>query len=156
MLIAATDKHFSDLIEGVPPVGHTLATGGIESPEILQMLRVLAAQVSARFVPAAWLIVENNEVIGMCSLKAPPSADGAADIGYGIAETQRGRGCGGRGIAEIVAWARTEPLINTLTAETSINNTPSQSVLKRNGFEHTGNRLDDEDGMLLCWRLSVQ
>lgn len=156
MLIAATDNHFSDLIKGIPPRGYSLAEGGIESAEILQMLRELAAKVSWSFVPAAWLLVENDEVVGMCSLKAAPSPDGSADLGYGIAETRRGRGCGGRGIAEVVAWARADARINMLTADTSINNIPSQCVLKRNGFRHTGNRVDNEDGMLLCWQLSVR
>ncbi len=155
MLIVATDKHFLDLVAGAAPNGFKMAPGGIESPEILQMLRELAASVSAHFAPAAWLIVEHNEVVGMCSVKAAPSADAAVDIGYGIAETRRGRGCAGRAVANVIAWARADTRINILTAETSIDNIPSQCVLKRNGFVHTGNRMDDEDGMLMCWHVYV-
>jgi DNA-directed RNA polymerase beta subunit len=40
--------------------------------------------------------------------------------------------------------------VTALTAETSTSNEPSQRVLARNGFVQVGERVDDEDGQLIC------
>ena len=39
-----------------------------------------------------------------------------------------------------------------VNAETSIDNIASQRVLERNGFARVGERVDEEDGPLYCWR----
>ncbi len=41
-------------------------------------------------------------------------------------------------------------------AETRTDNIASQRVLECNGFTRTGERLDEEDGVLLCWRVEMQ
>ncbi|ANB18513.1 GCN5-related N-acetyltransferase [Dokdonella koreensis DS-123] len=51
-----------------------------------------------------------------------------------------------------MTWACRTPGINALTAETGVDNAASQRVLVRNGFVQIGERLDDEDGALICWR----
>ena len=118
------------------------------------MLAGVAARVGESFSPASWLIVEDGEVVGMCSVTRPPS-EGVIDIGYGIAPTRQNRGCASRAIGDIVAWARTSPDVRAITAETGIANVASQRVLERNGFVRVGERVDDEDGPLICWRCSV-
>jgi len=115
------------------------------------MLADLAEVVRESFSPAAWLIVEDNEVVGLCSVKAPPSG-GVIDIGYGVAPTRQNRGIAGRAIGEIVAWARKVPQVRAVTAETTPANFASQRVLERNGFVKVGKRVDEEDGPVLCWR----
>jgi RimJ/RimL family protein N-acetyltransferase len=46
--------------------------------------------------------------------------------------------------------------VTALTAETSTSNEPSQRVLVRNGFVQVGERIDDEDGRLICWRCPAE
>ncbi|HWV61907.1 MAG TPA: hypothetical protein VN034_14685, partial [Sphingopyxis sp.] len=58
-------------------------------------------------------------------------------------------------IGEIVAWATGEPAVEAITAETSVANLPSERVLLRNGFGKVGERLDEQDGPLNCWRRDV-
>ena len=72
MLIEATDAHFADLIAGRVPQGLRVAEGGVETPRMLAMLRGLSAEVSESFQPNAWLIVEDGEVVGLCSLVRTP------------------------------------------------------------------------------------
>jgi RimJ/RimL family protein N-acetyltransferase len=115
------------------------------------MLADVAAGVRAVFAPASWLIVEQGEVVGLCSVTCPPRA-GVVDIGYGIAPSRQGLGIGTRAIGDVVRWARTRPDVTALTAETSPANIVSQRVLVRNGFLAVGERVDDEDGRLHCWR----
>ncbi|QGZ38468.1 acetyltransferase (GNAT) family protein [Pseudoduganella flava] len=154
MILATTAQDYEALLRGTAPRGLRLADTPIAPPEVLQMLADVAATVRATFEPASWLIVEDDVVVGMCSVTRPPEG-GVIDIGYGIAPGSQGRGSAGRAIAAIVAWARAEPAVHAITAETGIDNIASQKVLLRAGFATVGQRVDDEDGALLCWRCAT-
>jgi RimJ/RimL family protein N-acetyltransferase len=39
-----------------------------------------------------------------------------------------------------------------VSAETRVDNIASQRVLERNGFVQIGERVDAEDGPLICWQ----
>jgi len=155
MLIEATDAHFAALIAGRAPDGLTVAEGGVETPEVLAMLRALSAEVGESFQPNAWLIVEDGEVVGLTSLVRTPYVGDTVMIGYGVAASRRGRGIARRAVAELLAWARADWRVTTVTAETSIHNAASQRVLEANGFARTGQRTDEEDGELVCWAVGV-
>ena len=155
MLIEATDAHFAALIAGRAPDGLAVAEGGVETPEVLVMLRGLSAEVGESFQPNAWLIVEDGEVVGLTSLVRTPYVGDTVMIGYGVAASRRGRGIARRAVAELLAWARADWRVTTVTAETSIHNAASQRVLEANGFARTGQRTDEEDGELVCWAVGV-
>jgi RimJ/RimL family protein N-acetyltransferase len=155
MLIETTDAHFAALIAGAAPDGLKVAEGGVEGPEVLEMLRDLSATVGEAFTPNAWMMVEDGEVVGLCSLVRVPYVGDTVMIGYGVAESRRGRGIARRAVADLLDWARADGRVSTVTAETSIHNVPSQRVLEANGFERTGERIDEEDGELFCWRVGV-
>ncbi len=150
MDLEASDRDFAALIAGQGPRNLKLPDGNIERPEILAMLRDLANSIRPDFVPAGWLIVSEGEIVGLCSLVKPP-AGGTIFIGYGIAETRRRRGFASAGVSAVLAWARNDPRIDCVCAETAIDNLASQRVLERNGFVRTGRRDDAEDGEMVCW-----
>jgi RimJ/RimL family protein N-acetyltransferase len=150
MLLPLEDEDFTILLNGCSPAGWKLPDGSIESPEVLDMLRSLAQSIRQIFSPAAWLIVSVEEIVGMCSLVQPPS-DGGIDIGYGIAEARWQRGFASDGIGALVKWAQNDVRINSVRAEPSAHNLPSQRVLERNTFARIGMRTDHEDGdLVLC------
>lgn len=151
MILETTKDDYARLIQGYAPRNLNLADTPIAPPEILQMLSGVADRVWAIFSPASWLIVEDNEVIGLCSISRPPER-GLVDIGYGIAPSRRGRGSARRAVGDIVAWAKDCTNVIALTADTSTTNLASQRVLERNGFVRIGERIDKEDGPLICWR----
>jgi RimJ/RimL family protein N-acetyltransferase len=154
MIVEARDEDFAALLRGAAPGDFRLPEEPLESPEVLGMLRDLAGGIRPRFSPCAWLIVEDNEVVGLCSIVAPPTP-GAIQIGYGVTSSRRRRGVATRAIAALAAWAAADPRVLALKAETSVHNGPSQRALERNGFEKTGDRSDPEDGDLFCWTLNV-
>ena len=154
MIIETEAADYAALLDGRAPRGLTLADSPIAPPEILQMLAGLAERVSATFAPASWLIVEDGEFVGLCSITRPPE-DGSVDIGYGIAPDHQRRGIATRAIGAIVEWARGVPNVSAITAETAVDNIASQLVLMRNGFERTSERVDVEDGPLFGWRCAV-
>ncbi len=155
MLIEATDAHFAALLAGESPDGLAVAEGGVEAPEVLAMLRALSSEVGESFHPNAWMIVEDGEVVGLTSLVRPPYVGDTVMIGYGVAASRRRRGIARRAVANLLAWARSDHRVTTVTAETSIHNAPSQRVLEANGFARTGEREDEEDGPLFCWSVGV-
>jgi RimJ/RimL family protein N-acetyltransferase len=155
MLVEATDEIFEKLIAGDMLPGLAVAEGGLASADILQMLRGVAAEVRAAFAPAAFLMVEMGEAVGMLSLLHAPTEEGVVDIGYGVAESRRGRGMGRRAVWELLMWARERNGLVAVTAETAVANVVSQLVLERNGFARVGMRTDVEDGDLICWRAEL-
>lgn len=108
------------------------------------------SRVARPATPSAWLIVEGGEVVGLCAITRPP-VDGFVDIGYGIAPTRQGSSAATRAVARVVAWADGDSRVRRLTAEIAVDNVASQRVLERNGFLRCGERVDPEDGALLCW-----
>ena len=142
------------LAQGFAPPGAGLPEGGIETPEILAMLRDLAATISPDFEPAAWLVLAGGEIVGLLSLVKPP-ANAIITIGYGVAPARRGRGHATAAVRALCEWARQDARVAEVLAETGENNQPSQQVLAANGFACTGRRDDPDDGPLLCWSLTV-
>jgi len=150
MIVESTAADYAALLTNCAPRGYQLADSAIAPPEVIEMLANVAATVREHFTPASWLIVEDDEIVGLCSITRPP-VEGVIDIGYGVAPSRQGRGAATRAIRDIVAWASTQPEVAGITAETSISNPASQRVLAANGFSRIGERLDEEDGQLICW-----
>lgn len=155
MILEATADDFSSMLKGGAPRDLSLVSDSAVAPqEVLQMLSVLSNQIRSEFAPSAWMMVEDNEWVGLCSIVCAPS-DGEVRLGYGVAPTKQGRGVARRGIKNIVEWAICDPRVRRLAAETNVDNIPSQRVLECNGFVNVGERTDAEDGQLICWQIST-
>lgn len=155
MLIALDDAAFAALNEGVSLAGFTVIDGNVAPPQVLQMLRDLAAAIRPTFDPCVWTMVEEAQVLGLLSLVKPPQGDGVIEIGYGVADLAQGRGVCGRAVADLIRWARDDDRVSVIRAETGLANSASQRVLERNGFTVIRQRTDAEDGELLVWERAV-
>jgi RimJ/RimL family protein N-acetyltransferase len=142
------------LVEGRSPDGLMLPPEGIADPDVLEMLRGLANSIRPAFRPACWMMVEDDEIVGLCSIVKQPS-DRGVDIGYGVSPGRRGLGFASAAVGALLAWGRDDERLLCIRAETSIDNIPSQRVLQRNGFDRVGERVDEEDGRLICWSAST-
>ncbi|HEY0594761.1 GNAT family N-acetyltransferase [Sphingopyxis sp.] len=154
MIVETTSEDYASLIRGRAPGTYTLADTPIAPPPVLVMLAGVAETVRCTFAPASWLIVDGNEIVGLCSVTRPPE-NGIIDIGYGIAPSRQGRGFATGAIADVVSWAVRRAEVSAVTAETGIENFASQKVLERNGFARIGERYDEEDGPLISWLRST-
>ncbi|MBY5334073.1 GNAT family N-acetyltransferase [Rhizobium leguminosarum] len=151
MIIELISSDFDALLKGIAPRHvHLVQDSAIAPPEVLAMLNRLATDVGANFSPSAWMIVEDDEIVGLCSVIKVPQ-DGKIHIGYGVAPSRQGRGCTTRAIGQLLVWARNDPRVSLVSAETGVENIASQRVLERNGFIRIGERIDAEDGPLICW-----
>ncbi len=152
MIIELNATDYDAILKGIAPGDLRLVPDSeIAPPEVLGMLAGLAATIRAEFSPSAWMMVEDGEIVGLCSVVRPPK-DGDIHIGYGVAPTRQGRGYTTRAIGQVLEWGRNDPRVALISAETGVGNIASQRVLERNGFVRTGERIDAEDGPLFCWQ----
>jgi RimJ/RimL family protein N-acetyltransferase len=155
MIIEATASDFDALLGARAPRNLQLVPDSAIAPaDVLKMLSNLAGEIHNGFAPSAWMIAEDGEVVGLCSVARMP-VDGELHIGYGIAPSRQGTGAATRAIAALVQWARTDTRVSRITADTAIENIASQRVLERNGFSQVDERIDPEDGRLICWELRI-
>ncbi|MGC2484857.1 MAG: GNAT family N-acetyltransferase [Acidimicrobiales bacterium] len=102
---------------------------------------------------ASWLIVVDGLISGTIGFKGAPSAERAAEIGYGVVRSQWGRGVASSALAQLLELLEGRSL--NLYAETTLENLASQAVLTKAGFARVSERYDTHDGDLLVWRRHV-
>lgn len=120
MIIELTTRDFEALLKGIAPRHLRLVQdSAIAPPEILEMLNRLATEISAEFSPSAWMIVEDGEIVGLCSIVRVPQ-EGNIHIGYGVAPSRQGLGCTARAIGQLLEWARNDPRVALISAETGL------------------------------------
>lgn len=83
-----------------------------------------------------WLIIKKSDrvVVGSADFKNAPSKDGIVEIGYGLGKKFEGMGYMYETVTAMTEWAFSEPNIKKITAETELDNIPSQNLLKRCHF----------------------
>ncbi len=142
---------YEKLARGEAPSGLRLPEGGIDTPEVLSLLR----DVAQRLGPdgGAWLVEADGMVAGLCGFKAPPR-DGIAEIGYGTVPALRGRGIATAAVRAMVGEARRGGL-TALTAATGTGNPASARVLEKAAFDRTGRQDDLTDRPRDLWRCEV-
>ncbi|RKN48289.1 GNAT family N-acetyltransferase [Micromonospora endolithica] len=82
------------------------------------------------------LLDDDGTVLGRFNLV--DIADGAAELGYRVAERAAGRGLATEGVRRTCALARAGYGLTRLTAETTLDNPASRAVLRRTGFVAVG------------------
>lgn len=87
------------------------------------------------------LVDDDGQVLGRFNLV--DVADGAADLGYRVAERATGRGVATTGIRQVCDLARDAYGLIRLTAAATRDNTASLTVLRRAGFTPVGEVLLD-------------
>lgn len=143
---------FRRLAAGEPPEpGLALPDPGLAPPEVLAMLSGIADALRPKIDPNAWMVLDGARIVALCSITRLTET-GVPMIGYGTAPGEEGRGAATAAVAGVLAWARTDPRVHAVGAETGVDNLASQRVLERNGFSVVGERVDAEDGLLLCWQ----
>jgi ribosomal-protein-alanine N-acetyltransferase len=102
----------------------------------------------------AWYVMADNLVVGTAGYKGPPTPAGEVEIGYAVVPSAQRRGHGTAATAVLVARAFRDTRVTAVLAETLPSLPASQKVLLTNGFDLVGNRVDPEEGDVLCFRRS--
>ena len=87
---------------------------------------------------AVWMIeLKDGTHIGELCFKGL-SANGIAEIGYGISEEYHNNGYASETVKAILEWAFSHPEVKAVEAETDNDNTASKRVLEKCGFVLNG------------------
>jgi [ribosomal protein S5]-alanine N-acetyltransferase len=95
-------------------------------------------------------------VIGTCGFKGPPGADGMVEIAYGIAPEHQGKGYATEAAAALVSYAFSNAQVCLVRAHTLPEPNASTRVLTKCGFQHVGEVIDPEDGLVWRWDKSSE
>ena len=95
----------------------------------------------------------NLLAVGQLGTMGDLSSEGTFEIGYGFNPEACGQGFATEAVGALAAHLLAGPLVNALTAETSVDNPASGRVLEKNGFSRTGTSWNEDDGDLVTWRL---
>ncbi|MFJ6756244.1 GNAT family N-acetyltransferase [Streptomyces sp. NPDC091273] len=124
-----------DWIAGYPLPGSKFAAGGFG--------RRTADQMRHGFGMYQLVRASDGLVIGEMGFHAPPSG-GVVEVGFGLAESCRGAGYATEALTELVRWAFSQAGVDQVVGRTMADNTPSQGVLTRTGFQHVSRDGDIE------------
>ena len=94
-------------------------------------------------------LATTGEAVGGIGFVHPPEG-GAAEVGYGLAESVRGRGYATEALLALVDLAGHEGA-EVVVAMTAVDNVASQRVLERCGFERGEVLHGGEDGPMIAW-----
>ncbi|MFE5790974.1 GNAT family N-acetyltransferase [Streptomyces sp. NPDC056503] len=99
------------------------------------------------------LVAEGGAIVGRVNLV--DVADGAAELGYRIAESATGRGLATRGVLEVCRLAVEEYGLRRLYAGASPDNLASRAVLARVGFGAVGSVAMDSGESGIAYELDL-
>ncbi|WP_247233219.1 GNAT family N-acetyltransferase [Telluribacter sp. SYSU D00476] len=102
------------------------------------------------------LYVPDNMLIGSCGYKGEPDAEGVVEIGYEIRPSHRERGLATEAARGLIDHAFAHDSVRKVIAHTLSEESPSTSILKKLGFERTGDIQDPDDGIIWRWELAKQ
>ena len=90
---------------------------------------------------------ENGAVVGTGGFKGPP-AEGVVEIAYGVAPEHQNKGYATEVAAALVGYAFAFGEVNVVRAHTLPDAVASKRVLAKCGFDHVGDVVDPEDGLV--------
>ena len=104
--------------------------------QFAERLAALLAEQEAGIGAFYVLVADNGSVLGRFNLIF--AEDGAAELGYRVAQDVAGRGVATATVRELCELAATRHSLRTLRAATSLDNAASQKVLTKAGFIPAG------------------
>jgi ribosomal-protein-alanine N-acetyltransferase len=124
--------------------------------EFLDALGSFIDSRNARPAEEQWIFLvldaATDRVVGEIGAKGPPTAAGELEVGYGIAESQRGRAFATGALSAFIEVAFAHDGVRCLTAESLASNAASCRVLEKCGFLRAGTGTSPQGG-LIQWRL---
>lgn len=88
---------------------------------------------------------------GGVGFKGPPDKRGMVEIGYSILPEFEGQGLATEMVAGMVQWAKQQPEVKHIEAETNIDNEASIRVLEKNSFICAGAGLEPNTIRFVYW-----
>ena len=151
-LVLLDPEHARALAAGIEHNGHHWADGYPLGSSLLRAELTAAADALRRPLGefGTYQVIRRADgyVIGDVGFMGPPDATGAVSVGCAIAPYEREQGYATEALSAVLAWAREQPGLTCVLADTTRSNLASQRLLERVGLHRIG-----EDGELLYYML---
>jgi len=100
-----------------------------------------------------WIVIEktSRKIVAELGFKGAPNRMGEIEIGYGTMYQYRGKGYMTEAVGGMIQWARKQPGVKWILAETEETNLPSIRIMEKNEFS-----LFDKKDNMLWWRIAVR
>jgi len=133
--------------------------GRIIAPDVKEMVinftlpKIKKAGAANYLFYTFWIVVEKTSKIIVAELgfKGEPNEKAEVEIGYGTMPGQRGKGFMTEAVGGIIEWARAQPAIKYILAETDEKNIASVKIVRKNNFQ-----LIKQKGKMIWWKISVK
>lgn len=141
------------LVSGAVEIGGNAIVPGALPPDFIL---AGASKALSEGKPQLWhspwlfLISGPGAAVGTGGFKGAP-AHGRVEIGFGVAESCRGRGYATQAILCLVEIARSQDHVNEVYAQCAISNVASRRVIEKCGFSHIGQQTTEADGLVDQW-----
>jgi [ribosomal protein S5]-alanine N-acetyltransferase len=127
-------------------------SSGDVSPQWLARLRAAASEPADPWTYGFGVVhPDGGSVIGSVGFKGPPDADGTVEVAYGIVPDFRGNGYATEAASAAVEFAFATGRVSVVRAHTLPTPNASTRVLAKCGFQHVGEVVDPEDGLVWRW-----
>jgi RimJ/RimL family protein N-acetyltransferase len=94
-----------------------------------------------------WMVATNTrDIIGSASFHGPPNEDGMMEIGLGVYPSFHRQGFATEALIGMWSWVIDQPGVHTLRYTVDPLNEASVGVIRKLGFTHMGQQIDEEDG----------
>jgi RimJ/RimL family protein N-acetyltransferase len=97
---------------------------------------------------------ESGAVVGSAGFKGPPGDEGVVEIAYAVEPEHQGKGFATEAAQALVAYAFSSGQVRTVRAHTLPQANASTRVLTKCGFQHLGEVIDPEDGLVYRWEFA--
>lgn len=108
----------------------------------------------------ALVLRESDAMVGYAGFHGPPGSNAldkadAVELGYTVFEPFRRRGYAVEAARVLMDWAHEQHGIRTFVASVSPDNEPSLALVRKLGFVHVGEQIDEVDGRELVFELKA-
>lgn len=155
-----------DIAEAIRELGADIEPGCLDGDDVAffrRRLRELAEDpgIQPWTVRAIVLREPVPTMIGHIGFHGPPGVNGpgtagAVEIGYTVFPPARGLGYATEAASALIEWAGRSHGIRHFIASVAPGNAPSEAIVAKLGFAHTGERWDEEDGLEYVYEMVLQ
>jgi RimJ/RimL family protein N-acetyltransferase len=122
----------------------------------LRLGQMVEEPESQRWLVRALVRRRDGVMVGHAGFHGPPGSHGlapdAAELGYTVFPSYRGRGYATEAAVALMEWAEGEGA-RRFVASVAPGNEPSLAIVRKLGFVQTGEQWDEEDGLELVFEL---
>ena len=118
--------------------------------------RLRLEQLAADASEQPWLVravvaSTPRQVVGSVGFHAPSDDHGRVEIGYDVVVSERRKGYAREGARGLLDWAWATGRARTHVASVGPHSAPSLALIRSFGFRHTGEQIDEIDGLELVF-----